>query len=149
MLKTDNTIKKIYKIDIDSELEIPLYLSKIKAGFPSPADDYIDKTLDLNKFLIKHPSASFFVRVSGDSMVNAGIINNDIVIVDKSLEPKNNDVVIASIDGELTLKRFSRKGNKYYLVAANENFSPVEINGDREFEIWGVVTYVIHSLRDK
>ncbi len=134
--------------DKPAKIKLPLYTNKISAGFPSPAEDYIDKKLDLNEFVIKHPAATFFVRANGDSMEGAGIFQNDLLIVDKSLDAKNNDIIIASLDGELTVKRFSKHKNKYYLLAANEKYPPIEVNGDREFEVWGVVTYVLHSLKN-
>lgn len=102
--------------------------------------------LDLNKHLIKHPAATFFVRVAGDSMIDAGIHPGDILIVDRSLEPCDKKVVIAIIEGELTVKRIRMIGNKVSLVPENENYAPIPIGAEMNFEIWGVVTSVIHSL---
>ncbi|MBT8763128.1 translesion error-prone DNA polymerase V autoproteolytic subunit [Desulfohalobiaceae bacterium Ax17] len=129
-----------------TSLELPLYLSQIPAGFPSPADDYIDKNLDLNEFLIKHPAATFFVRAYGDSMRDAGIHSGDILIVDRALEPRNNSIVVAVVNGELTVKRLYQKENKLYLMPDNPRYKPLEITEDMDFEVWGVVTNVIHSL---
>src|SRR4030042_6039051 len=98
-------ISKLYNFKNKTKVKLPLYISRIKAGFPSPADDYIEKELDLNEYLIKHPAATFFVRVEGNSMIDAGIHSGDILIVDKSLEAKNNKIVIAVVNGELTVKR--------------------------------------------
>jgi len=118
----------------------------VAAGFPSPADDYIDQTLDLNEHLVAHPTATFFVRASGDSMLGAGIHNKDILVVDRALDPKNGDVVIAALDGELTVKRISNKGGRVWLLPENPEYKPLEVGPETCFEIWGVVTYVIHKL---
>lgn len=125
---------------------LPFYQSTISAGFPSPADDDIEDKLDLNELLIKHPSATFFLRVSGSSMVNAGIHHNDILIVDRSLEPANGRIVIASVNGELTVKRLRCEGKKIQLIAENDAYPPINISEDADFRIWGIVTNVIHSL---
>ena len=147
--KSEGNIVEIFSIPEElKEVKLPLFLTKIQAGFPSPAEDYIDQKLDLNEYAIKHPSATFFVRVNGESMINADIFHNDLLIVDRSLQPQNNSIIIADLDGELTVKRFSKKRNKYYLVAENENFPDIEVNGDRNFEVWGVATFVLHSLRN-
>ena len=130
-----------------TSLKLPLNLSQIPAGFPSPADDYIDRNLDLNEFLIKHPAATFFVRAYGDSMRGAGIHSGDILIVDRALEPKNNSIVVAVINGELTVKRLCQKNNKLYLMPDNPRYQPLEITEDMDFEVWGVVTNVIHPLK--
>jgi len=127
-------------------LKLPLFLSSVKAGFPSPADDFVETRLDLNEYLIDHPEATFFVRVSGDSMIRAGIHTGDILIVDRSLEPKNNDIVIAIIDGEFTVKRLKKYGDRVFLVPENPNYKLIEIKPESDFLIWGVVKYVIHAL---
>jgi DNA polymerase V len=124
----------------------PLFLAPVSAGFPSPAEDYIEGRLDLNKHLIKHPAATFFVRVAGDSMTGAGIHPGDILVVDRVLEPRDASVVIAVLDGELTVKRISRRAGKLFLVPDNSLYQPLEILEGMEFEVWGVVTSVIHSL---
>ena len=124
----------------------PIFLAPVSAGFPSPAEDYIEGRLDLNKHLIKHPAATFFVRVAGDSMTGAGIHPGDILVVDRSLEPRDASVVIAVLDGELTVKRISRREGRLYLVPDNCLYQPLEILEGMEFEVWGVVTSVIHSL---
>lgn len=126
--------------------ECPLYSSKVSAGFPSPADDYIENKLDLNTHLIKHPSATFFLKVSGDSMKNAGIQSGDILIVDKSLEPTHGKIVIAALDGELTVKRLSLGKGRMKLVPENENYPEIDITESQELVIWGVVTHVIHQV---
>ena len=139
-------IIEIYKAKIATKQSLPLYLSRIKAGFPSPAEDYIDKKLDLNEHLIKHPASTFFVKVKGDSMIGAGINSGDILIVDRSLEPKDKKVVVAVINGEFTVKRIVKKANKVSLVAENPKYPSIEIKDGMEFEVWGVVVHVIHSV---
>jgi DNA polymerase V len=124
----------------------PLFLASVSAGFPSPAEDYIEGRLDLNKHLIKHPAATFFVRVAGDSMIGSGIHPDDILVVDRALEPQDGNVIIAVLDGELTVKRISQRGSRLYLVPDNSLYQPLEILEEMEFEVWGVVTSVIHSL---
>lgn len=128
------------------KIERPVFLVPVSAGFPSPAEDYVEGSLDLNKHLIKHPAATFFVRVSGDSMINAGIYPNDILIVDRSLEAVNNKIVIAVLNGELTVKRLKLKDGEIFLYPENKNYSPIKIQENFDFEIWGVATNVIHSL---
>lgn len=125
--------------------ELPLYSNSVSAGFPSPADDYIECKLDLNKFLIQHPAATFFVRASGDSMKDAGIQSGDMLIVDRSLEASHGKIVIAAINSELTVKRLSRQGEHVQLLPANKNYQPIEITEEQDIVIWGVVTHVIHE----
>lgn len=129
-----------------SSLDLPLYQDRVPAGFPSPADDYVETSLDLNKHLVKSPSSTFFVKVSGESMVNAGINDKDILVVDRSLEPKHGHIVIAVLNGELTVKRLSLKYNKVRLKPENPEYPIIEVGEDMEFLIWGVVTSVIHQF---
>jgi len=124
----------------------PLFIGSVSAGFPSPADDYIEGKLDLNEYLIKHPAATFFLRAAGDSMIEAGIHHGDILIVDRAIEPVDNNVVIAVVDGELTVKRIRKSGNELLLVPDNRDYEPVKMAEEMNVEIWGVVTNVIHSL---
>jgi DNA polymerase V len=131
---------------VDNDCEIPLIESAVPAGFPSIAEDYVDRALNLQELLVKHPAATFFVRVKGTSMIDAGIQTNDILIVDRALTPTNNKIVIARIDGELTVKRLRLELNKTMLVAENSSYEPIEITSSMDFEIWGVVTYVIHQV---
>jgi DNA polymerase V len=121
-------------------------MAPVTAGFPSPAEDYIEGKLDLNEHLVKHPAATFFVRVTGDSMIDAGIHPGDILIVDRSLEAADKKVVIAVVEGELTVKRIRLINEKIVLMPENENYKPLQINKETDFEIWGVVTNVIHPL---
>lgn len=130
----------------EESYRVPLYSSTIRAGFPSPADDYIETMLDLNEHLIKHPAATFFVRASGESMVNAGIHSGDILIVDRSIEATHGKVIIAALNGELTVKRLSRQNGQVKLVAENPDFPDIDITEEYNVVIWGVVTNVIHNL---
>jgi DNA polymerase V len=125
---------------------LPFYQNTVSAGFPSPAEDDAEEKLDLNDLLIRHPSATFFLRVSGSSMIKAGIHHNDILVVDRSLEPVNGKIVIASLNGELTVKRLCRDGKKVQLVAENDAYPPLDITDEIELIVWGVVTNVIHSV---
>ncbi len=124
----------------------PLYASKVAAGFPSPADDYIEAKLDLNQFLIKRPAATFFVRVEGESMINAGIHPDDILVVDRSIKPTDGKIVIAVLNGELTVKRLKLTNSSTTLLPENDRFSPISITEEMNFSVWGVVTSVIHSV---
>ncbi|MBU8932907.1 MAG: translesion error-prone DNA polymerase V autoproteolytic subunit [candidate division Zixibacteria bacterium] len=125
---------------------VPLFTGRVAAGFPSPADDYLEGPLDLNKHLIQHPAATFFVRVTGDSMIGAGIHSGDMLIVDRALEPADNKVIIAVVNGELTVKRLCKRNNQLVLMPENDNCKPIPIEDETDFEVWGVVTVVIHSL---
>lgn len=125
---------------------LPLYQCAVAAGFPSPAENEMERELDLHELLVKHPAATFFVRVAGSSMINAGIHHNDILVVDRSLEPVHGKIVIAAINGELTVKRLHQTGKKIELHAENDAFAPIEITEGSDFRIWGVVTSVIHTL---
>ncbi|PKN79043.1 MAG: peptidase S24 [Candidatus Cloacimonetes bacterium HGW-Cloacimonetes-1] len=145
-IKTDGSVKEIWGFNPETKLSRPLIGAHVPAGFPSPAQDYIEGSLDLNEFLIAHPSSTFFVRVDGYSMIDAGIFPDDILIVDRSLDAINNKIVIAILDSELTVKRLKIIGNKYWLYPDNPEYQPICIEEDIEFYIWGVVTYVIHKV---
>jgi len=125
---------------------LPLYGCCVAAGFPTPAEGDIEEYLDLNEFLIKRPSATFFVRASGMSMIGAGIYHNDILIVDKSIEPTSGKIVIAAVNGELTVKRLLKEKGRLFLIAENEIYPPIEVSKEEELHIWGVVTNVIHPV---
>lgn len=146
-LKLDKTIRRIFVSNDDGSIPLPIFSSLVPAGFPSPADDHLEANLDLNQLLIKHPAATFFVRVSGDSMIGAGIHNNDILVVDRSLEAVHNSIVIAVIDGELTVKRLNLKGRRVILMPDNVNYDPIVIQDTNDLIIWGIVTSVIHQFR--
>ena len=136
---------EFYSAETTTELKIPLFESGVSAGFPSPADDYLDLPIDLNEFLIKHPTATFYVRVKGNSMEGAGIRNGDLLIVDRAEEPRNKSIVLGIIDGEFTVKRIKKKGSDLYLMPDNPEFKPIKINDNMNFQVWGVVTYVVHK----
>ncbi len=140
------TINLLRISNCKTSMSLPLYSCKISAGFPSPADDHLEKTLDLNSYLVKHPAATFFVRVTGESMINAGINDNDILIVDRSLKPIHGKIVIAVVDGHMTVKRLYKKSGKLILMPENKNFRPIEITESMTLEIWGVVITSIHCL---
>jgi len=129
-----------------SSYSLPLAVASVSAGFPSPADDYLEGTLDLNQHLIKHPAATFFVRVAGDSMIDAGIHDGDLLLVDRSLEIVDGKVVIAIINAELLVKRVRKVGERLFLLPENQAYQPIEVREEMDFELWGVVTHVIHSL---
>ena len=127
------------------KFRIPLLNDSVSAGFPSPADDYTEENIDLNEHLISNPFSTFFLRVKGDSMINAGIKDKDLIIVDKSLIAKPGNIVIAMIDGEFTIKRLSIKNDELYLKAENHNYPDFRFKNHIDVQIWGVVIYSIHS----
>ena len=135
----------LFSIIKNTQIKTPVFLDKISAGFPSPATDYMENKLDLNEHLIKRPAATFIVKASGSSMINADIHSGDLLIVDRSLSPKNNNIVIASIFGDLTVKKIKKKNQSFFLVSANEDYPSIEVKEEMECFIWGVVTYVIHK----
>ena len=139
-------VKTIHAPDVSARHYQASFEEMVPAGFPSPAADYQEHKLDLNKHLVKNPPATFFVKVAGDSMIGAGIHCGDLLVVDRSLEPKDKNVVIAVIDGELTVKRIRIRKKKITLEPENEDYPTWEITEDTHFEVWGVVTSVIHKL---
>lgn len=141
---TDNI--DFYSADISTELALPFINNGIVAGFPSPADDYIDLMLDLNKELVKNPNATFYGRVKGNSMINAGIKEGDVLIIDKSIEPRDGTIAVCYIDGEFTVKKIKLINDGCYLMPANENFKPIKVTSENDFIVWGVVTYVIKKM---
>jgi DNA polymerase V len=142
MITKTKTVRKT-----DSTKSHQLFFSAmVPAGFPSPAGDYEEQRLDLNKHLVNNPAATFFVRVAGDSMVGAGIHHGDLLVVDRSLEPRDKSVVIAVLNGELTVKRIRLKCGKIILEPENPDYVSQEITADTAFEVWGVVTSVIHRF---
>ncbi len=127
-------------------IPLPLFTGKVAAGFPSPADDYIEKTLDLNELLVQKPAATFFVRAEGESMLGAGIHPNDILVVDRSIEPIPGKIVICALNGELTVKRLMREAGQWLLKSENPDYPNIPLAEELEMVIWGVVTNVIHAL---
>lgn len=130
-------------------MKLSFFLTPVQAGFPSPADDYVEKSLDLNELLIEHPAATFFVRVEGNSMIDAQIHSGDVLIIDRSLRAKSGSIIIAVLNGDFTVKRLILKKEKTFLVAENPKYPPIEILEENDFQIWGVVTYVIHKIRPR
>ena len=133
--------------DFTTQLDLPLAGTAIAAGFPSPAEEYLDLALDLNKELIKHPASTFYARVKGDSMVDAGIQDGDLLVIDKALEPKEGAIAVCYLDGEFTVKRLAVREEGVYLMPANAEFKPIRITEENEFLVWGIVAYVIHKPR--
>lgn len=125
---------------------IPLFSCSVQAGFPSPADDFLERKLDLNQHLVKHPAATFFLRVQGDSMRDDGILSDDILIVDRSIKPSHGKIVVAVLNGEFTVKRLWQKNGIIQLIAANPDYPAIEIEEGSELVIWGVVVSAIHQF---
>jgi len=136
---------KFFTADLSEEKEIPFFESTVSAGFPSPADDYTEISLDLNKHLIKHPAATFYARVKGDSMINAGINDGDLLVVDRALDIYDNCIAVCIIDGEFTVKRLKKQSGKILLVPENKQYKTIEVSEFNDFEVWGIVAYVIHK----
>lgn len=136
----------IYSAITETSLALPVVSEGISAGFPSPALDFVDLTIDLNKHLVKHPSATFYGRVKGMSMKNAGISDGDLLVIDKSLEPSNGKIAVCYIDGEFTLKRIKISKKEVWLVPENDDFKPTKITEENNFLIWGIVTHVIKNV---
>ena len=135
----------IYGADQSTGLALPYADEGVRAGFPSPAQDYMTENIDLNRELIRHPATTFYARVVGDSMRDAGIDEGDLLIVDKGIEPQENDVVVAFVDGEFTLKRIhiEMDRHEFWLMPANESYHPIRVTEENQFMIWGLVTYNI------
>ena len=127
-------------------MKIALYLNTVCAGFPSPASDYLEGEIDLNRYLIKNPPATFIVKSQGNCLLQAGIHSGDLLIVDRSIKPQNNSIVIASINGDLTVKRIKILGKKFLLTSDNKEYGNIKINNESDIFIWGIVTKVIHNV---
>ena len=136
----------IYSALSESILELPVISSGISAGFPSPAMDFIDLTIDMNKHLIKHPSATFYGRVKGVSMKDAGISDGDLLVIDKSISPSNDKIAVCYIDGDFTVKRIKIENDCIWLIPENETYKPIKVTTDNDFIIWGIVTHVIKAF---
>ena len=136
----------IFAPNLNADLPLPYTKTGISAGFPSPADDFLDLQIDLNKHLIKHPSSTFYGRVTGNSMMGAGIHHGDLLVIDKSLEPKNNKIAVCFLDGEFTVKRIKIDKDIIWLIAENKDYQPIRVTKDNDFLIWGIVTNVIKYL---
>ncbi|TXB66203.1 translesion error-prone DNA polymerase V autoproteolytic subunit [Vicingus serpentipes] len=132
--------------DTSTKLKLPVVTNGISAGFPSPADDFLDSSINLNKALIRNKDATFYGRVKGDSMIDAGLSDGDLLIIDKSLEPKNGKIAVCFIDGEFTVKRIKIEKDVIWLIAENIKYKPIKVTIDNDFTIWGIVTYIIKSV---
>ncbi len=137
----------IYEIDQTTKLSLPLFACPVQAGFPSPADDFVEIELDLNEFLIKNPSSTFYAKVQGESMKGTRIYSGDILIVDRSIEPAHGDIAVCVVDGEFTAKFIEKRNNGVYLVPANDEFPAMRVSENTSFQVWGIVTHVIHNPR--
>jgi DNA polymerase V len=137
---------EIFNTNDDSGIALPLSEQRVAAGFPSPAEEYSSLSLDLNKELIKNPASTFYARVSGLSMVDEGINDGDLLIIDKSITPYDGCLAVCYVDGEFTLKRFERHADYALLVPANKEFKPIKVTAENDFCIWGVVTYLIKKV---
>ncbi|MDO6739256.1 LexA family transcriptional regulator [Wenyingzhuangia sp. 2_MG-2023] len=135
-----------YKYESEGFIELPFIEEGIKAGFPSPAADFEGKRISLDKELIKNETATFFARVDGDSMINAGMSDGDLLVIDRSLEPQSNKIAVCMLDGEFTVKRLRVTREAVYLVPENKSFSEIKVEDDQELVIWGIVTYVIKKV---
>jgi DNA polymerase V len=136
----------IFSIEIGSELFLPMLSAGISAGFPSPAMDFMDVSIDLNQLMIKHPSATFFGRVQGSSMLDAGISDGDLLVIDRSLPSANNKIAVCFIDGEFTIKRIQKEVDCCWLLPANEKYKPIKVTNENDFLVWGIVTHVIKKV---
>jgi len=145
-LKSDGSIDKIWFAETSKLIELPFFDAKVQAGFPSPAEDHLEQRLDLNSLVIENPSATFFVRVTGESMKDIGITDGDILVVDRSIENWENRIVVAVIDSEFTIKRFTHQGEMVVLEAENSNYPSIKITSERDFSVWGVVCWTLKKL---
>ncbi len=141
----ESVISEVMQFVEGRGFKLPMYSNTVQAGFPSPAEDYIESEIDLNAFLVKQPSATFLVRAAGNSMKDAGISDGDILVVDRSVKPVNGKVVIAAVDGQLTVKFLIIKKGKAFLMPANADYHPIPVDPDNGVTIWGVVTSSIHQ----
>ncbi|MDH4261434.1 MAG: translesion error-prone DNA polymerase V autoproteolytic subunit [Spirochaetia bacterium] len=139
-------ILEIYSALTEASLKLPILPFRISAGFPSPALDFVDMGIDLNQHLIKHPSATFYGRVKGESMKNAGINDGDLLVIDKSIEPVDGKIAVCYIDGEFTLKQIRLENGRCRLMPANKLYEPIEITEHHDLQIWGIVTHVIKDF---
>jgi DNA polymerase V len=141
-------VKHIFEIT-NKRIYLPFPQATIAAGFPSPASGYEEDRLDINDIVVTNPAATFYIRVKGNSMIDANIVEGDILVVDRSLEPKHNDIVVAIVDGEFTVKTLYSKEGLVKLVPANPNYPEILLNDLQELKIWGIVSYIIHKTRCK
>ncbi|TRX37774.1 LexA family protein [Flavobacterium restrictum] len=135
-----------FRPDFESDVRIPYIKEGVSAGFPSPAADFMESNIDLNKELSENPLATFYIKVKGNSMIDAGINDKDVLVVDRSLEPQNNKIAICCIDGEFTVKRIQVHKDCLYLLPENPNYEPIKVTEENQLIIWGMVTYVIKKV---
>lgn len=146
MIEEELKVVEVARFEQETSHELPLHTEGVSAGLPFHADDSVEKKLDLNELLVKHPTATFFVKVQGESMIGAGIFSGDILLVDRSIEPVDGAIVIAQLNGEFTVKRLKFSGGRPYLLAENPNYKPIQMKEGVEFVVWGVVTSVIRKV---
>ncbi|MFB6230384.1 MAG: LexA family protein [Salinibacter sp.] len=146
MADSSLAVTEVFRARRDCPQPLAFYLSWVPAGFPSPADDYVEQTLDLNEHLIRREASTFFVRVAGHSMTGAGIHDGDILVVDRAEEPTDGAVVVAALDGELTVKRYRVHEEQPYLVPESDDHTPLPIQPGQDLVVWGVVQHVIHEV---
>jgi DNA polymerase V len=132
---------------VNGSIKLPLFLIPVVAGFPSPAEDFVETNLDLNDYLITKPAATYYLRVKGDSMMNLSINDGDLLVVDRSIAPSNNSIVIASINGDFTVKIYEKNKTGIRLLPANDHYKPICVSSSDEFTVWGVVKHVIHTFQ--
>ena len=145
-MKRDEDRLKVYRPQHDTDIELPMAESTVHAGFPSPADDFLEGSLDLDRLVVRHPEATFFARVEGDSMIGEGIAEGDILVVDKAVEAYDNCLAVAYVDGEFTLKRVRMLHDKILLVPANPRYPTIEIATGSDFAVWGVVRWIVKRV---
>lgn len=145
-LDISRTVAPIFGLDISDGHCLPLLGCKVQAGFPSPAEDWLEDSIDLNHYLVNNKAATFLVRVAGDSMRDAGIFHNDVLVVDRSVTARNGSIVVAVVDGEMTVKKLTRRGNKILLLSKNPEYPNIEVKDEQDFMVWGVVVSVIRRL---
>ncbi len=138
---------QILKPEVDSHLPLPYADMGIQAGFPSPAQDFISESIDLNHEIVRHPASTFYGRVDGDSMIGEGIESGDLLVIDRSIEPADGDLAVCCIDGDFTLKRINLCDNEIWLIPSNEAYDPILVTPENRFEVWGVVTHTIKQHR--
>ncbi|MER2997394.1 LexA family protein [Pontibacter populi] len=136
---------EVFSFDILDQINIPLYASYVSAGFPSPADDYLEDRIDLSKYLVQNPTSTFMMRVKGSSMQNANIHDGDILVIDRSLKATDGLPVVCFLDGEFTVKTFRKTNGKTYLYPANPAYKPIEVTEEMDIRVWGVVVWVLHK----
>lgn len=140
--ETEVTLE-VFRPDLSSHNQLPYADLGVQAGFPSPAQDYLNESIDLNHELVRHPASTFYARVSGDSMIGDGIDSGDLLVIDRSIEPADGDLAVCCVDGDFTLKRISLRDNLIWLIPSNEAFDPILVTPENKFEVWGVVTHTI------